>query len=101
MIEVIEQSMPQAKVDDILLWMNRVEADEFIASLKAEIAKLVATATNVALDRPHYLISNPQIIDHDVEGMLRAAARLQMCVDVFEDKRSGGQTLISATIKVT
>lgn len=101
MIEVIEQQVPESKLDDILQWMGRVEADQFIGSLNDEIAKLVAQAANAALERPHYLLSNPQVINQQSEELLREAARLQMCVDVFQEKRIGKKNLISVTLKTS
>ena len=99
MIEAIETNLPEARQVDIAQWMARGEADEFLGSLKAEIASLIARATRMALDAPHRVIATPQMIGAASEELLREAARLQICIDVFEEKRTGDDKLISVTLK--
>jgi len=99
MIEAVETNLPEARQIDIVQWLARVEADEFLGSMKAEVAALIAKATSNALDRPHLVISTPQIIGPLAEELLRKAARLQICIDVFEQKRNGEDKMISVTLK--
>lgn len=99
MIEAVETSLPESKQVDIIQWLSRVEADEFLGSMKAEVAVLIAKASSHALDRPHLVLATPQSLGPNAEELLRKAARIQICIDVFEEKRHGEDKMITVTLK--
>src|SRR5262252_6224701 len=100
MIEAVQTEIPEAKANAIAQWLNRGEANDFVSALKMEMAALVSKATNAALERPNLLIATPQNMPPPSWEMLRDAARLQVCLEVLEEKKSGQSPLVAVQLKV-
>lgn len=98
MIEAVETEIPQARRDEIHLWMNRAEAIAFENAIKAEIATLTADSCRIGLKDPYRMINSPQSLPVEMERKMRAAARLQIALDVFREKKDG--KFVSVNLKL-